>query len=174
MKYIASVSFGKDSLAMLLLLLEKNYPLYEVIFYDTGMEFQAIYNIRDKVVKILLENNIKYTELKPKMSFEYTMLEKNVKHRNGTYSKGYSWCGGRCRWGTNEKNKTISKYLKEKYGNDYREYIGIAYDELHRVKNDEHKIYPLLELKMEEQDCLNYCYSKGYLWEENSILLVLC
>ena len=59
MKYIASVSFGKDSLAMLLLLLEKNYPLYEVIFYDTGMEFQAIYNIRDKVVKILLENNIK-------------------------------------------------------------------------------------------------------------------
>lgn len=47
-KYIASVSFGKDSLAMLLLILEKNKPLDEVIFYDTGMEFQAIYNIRDK------------------------------------------------------------------------------------------------------------------------------
>ena len=66
MKYIASVSFGKDSLAMLLRLIEENKPLDEVVFYDTGMEFKCIYNIRDKVVPMLLENNIKYTELKPK------------------------------------------------------------------------------------------------------------
>lgn len=39
MKYVASVSFGKDSLAMLLVLIEENWPLDEVIFYDTGMEF---------------------------------------------------------------------------------------------------------------------------------------
>ena len=37
MKYIASVSFGKDSLAMLLILLEENKPLDEVVFYDTGL-----------------------------------------------------------------------------------------------------------------------------------------
>ena len=43
MWYIASVSFGKDSLAMLLKLLELKYPLNEVIFYDTGMEFDCIY-----------------------------------------------------------------------------------------------------------------------------------
>lgn len=35
MNYIASISFGKDSLAMLLLLLEKKYPINEIIFYDT-------------------------------------------------------------------------------------------------------------------------------------------
>lgn len=35
MNYIASISFGKDSLAMLLILLEENYQLDEVIFYDT-------------------------------------------------------------------------------------------------------------------------------------------
>lgn len=29
MKYVASVSWGKDSLAMLLMLIEKNYPLAE-------------------------------------------------------------------------------------------------------------------------------------------------
>lgn len=39
MKHIASVSFGKDSLAMLLLMLEKEYPLDEVIYYNTGVEF---------------------------------------------------------------------------------------------------------------------------------------
>ena len=53
MKHIASVSFGKDSLAMLLRLIEENKPLDEVVFYDTGMEFQAIYNIRDKVKTLL-------------------------------------------------------------------------------------------------------------------------
>ena len=94
MKYVASVSFGKDSLAMLLRLIEENKPLDEVVFYDTGMEFKCIYNIRDKVVPMLLENNIKYTELKPKEPFEYTMFDKPVKKRNGTISKGYSWCGG--------------------------------------------------------------------------------
>ncbi len=65
MKYIASVSFGKDSLAMLLLLLERHEPLDEVIFYDTGMEFEAIYTIRNHIKNLLVRNHIKYTELKP-------------------------------------------------------------------------------------------------------------
>ena len=168
-KYIASVSFGKDSLAMLLLILEKNKPLDEVIFYDTGMEFQAIYNIRDTVVRLLKEKGIKYTELKPKFPFEYVMFEKPVRHRNGTISKGYSWCGGRCRWGTTEKNTIIKKYLKENYNDDYKEYVGIAYDEPNRIKDDNKKIYLLYDLKFTEKDCLRYCYSKGYSWEEDGI-----
>lgn len=49
MRHIASVSFGKDSLAMVLMLIEKKMPLDEVVFYDTGMEFQAIYNVLDRV-----------------------------------------------------------------------------------------------------------------------------
>ena len=32
MKYVASVSFGKDSLAMILRLIEENKPLDEVVF----------------------------------------------------------------------------------------------------------------------------------------------
>lgn len=169
MKYIASCSFGKDSLAMLLLLLNRKEPLDEVIFYDTGMEFKAIYKIRDKVVKLLEKNGIKYTELKPKLPFKYVMFEKPVKHRNGTYSKGYSWCGGRCRWGTSEKNRIISKYLKDNYGNHYIEYVGIAYDEQNRVKNDIHKKYPLIDYNFTEKDCLNFCYKKGYHWYEDGI-----
>ena len=40
---------------MVLMLIEKGYPLDEVIFYDTGMEFQAIYDIRDKMLPLLAE-----------------------------------------------------------------------------------------------------------------------
>lgn len=123
MKYIASVSFGKDSLAMLLMLIEKHYQLDEVVFYDTEMEFKAIYDIRDKVKEKLKEKNIKYTELKPSEPFLHKMLKKEVHKRDGSIQKGYGICGGICRWGTTEKNITITRYLKEQYKQDYREYI---------------------------------------------------
>ena len=55
-KYVASCSFGKDSSAMVLILLEKKYPLDEVIFYDTGMEFQAIYNNQKNYLKFFLRS----------------------------------------------------------------------------------------------------------------------
>lgn len=173
MKYIASVSFGKDSLAMLLILIEKKYKLDEVIFYDTGMEFKAIYTIRDKVKKILEKENIKYTELKPKQPFLYKMLEKKVNKRDGTIQYGYGLCGGRCRWGTTEKKTTIEKYLKQQYGKDYKEYIGIASDEKARIQKarDEHKLLPLVEWEMTEKDCLEYCYEKGFYWKENEVKL---
>lgn len=173
MKYVASVSFGKDSLAMLLMLIDKQYKLDEVIFYDTGMEFQAIYDIRDKA-KIEIEvRGIKYTELKPKQEFMYQMIEKEVHKRDGTIQQGYGLCGGKCRWGTTEKNVVISKYLKEQYGQDYREYIGIASDETRRIEKErnKHKLLPLVDWNMTEADCLKICYSRGYFWEENNIRL---
>lgn len=65
MKHIASVSFGKDSLYMLLRLIETGASLDEVVFYDTGMEFQAIYDTRDAVLPLLAKHSIAYKELTP-------------------------------------------------------------------------------------------------------------
>ena len=98
MKYIASVSFGKDSLAMLLRLIEEKWPLDIVVFYDTGMEFESIYQIRDKVRLILAERRIEYIELKPQMPFLYSMLKKEVTSKQKGTHYGYGWCGGLCRW----------------------------------------------------------------------------
>lgn len=56
MKYIANISLGKDSLAMILLLMEKRYPIDEVIFYDTEMEFQAIYKNCQRLSNVLSDN----------------------------------------------------------------------------------------------------------------------
>lgn len=173
MKYIASVSFGKDSLAMLLKLFEYKYPVDEVVFYDTEMEFEAIYKTREIIKKLLKEKNIKYTELKPKIPFLEKMLNKEVKKRNGTIQYGYGLCGGRCRWGTTDKYATIEKYLKSQYGNKYREYIGIAADETKRIEKErnEHKLLPLVDWKMTEKDCLEFCYNNNFFWEENGVRL---
>ena len=159
---IASVSFGKDSLAMLLKLLELKYSIDEVVFVDTGMEFQAIYNIENKIKKLLEEKGIKYTRLQLDKSFEYYMFEHKVK----SGKIGYSWCGGRCRWGTTKKLQVLNRYCK-----DAIQLVGIALDEPHRLKKELNKIYPLVDLKMTEKDCLEYCYSKGFYWEENGVKL---
>lgn len=149
---------------MLLLLLEKGWPLDEVVFYDTGMEFRAIYDTRDRVLPILAQKGIAYTELKPDYGFEWKMFEKPVNGRNG-FHLGYSWCGGRCRWGTTDKIATV-----ERYSQGSCEYVGIAADEKPRLEKGRKglKVFPLAEVGMTESDCLRFCYDRGFFWEERT------
>lgn len=169
-KYIASVSNGKDSVAMLFMLIEKQYPLDEVVFYNTGLEFDALYKTRDKLKPYLKTLGIKYTELHPDKSFLYLMLEKPVRKRgtNIIHKYGYSWCGGMCRWGTSEKLNALKKYI----GNNY-DYVGLAADETHRFNKEwrPNRILPLVEWGVTEADALQYCYQRGFDWKENGIPL---
>ena len=71
---IASVSWGKDSLAMLLMLIERGEELDEVVFYDTGLEFDVIYDVRDQTLPLLDERGIKYTELRPRNPMWWDMF----------------------------------------------------------------------------------------------------
>ena len=161
-KYIASVSFGKDSLAMLLLILEKNLPLDEVVFYDTGMEFKAIYKIRDQIVPILKERGIAFTELRPNNPFLYDMLERPITSKRKGDHNGYGWCGGVCRWGTAHKTAALDRYTK-----GCHVYVGIASDEPERHKRlPEWKSSPLVDAGMAEDECLEYCRAQGYSWME--------
>ncbi len=59
---------------MVLYMLEHNVPLDEVMFYDTGMEFEAIYRIRGKLLPILAARGVRYTELTPPVPFLYDIL----------------------------------------------------------------------------------------------------
>ena len=164
MRYIANVSFGKDSLAMVLMLIEKGCPLDEVVFYDTGKEFQAIYRLRDKVKQLLESKGIRFTQLEPDKSFDYRIFE----HKTKSGKTGYGWCGGRCRWGTTYKVAALDRHGKGAYV-----YIGIAADEHNRLQKDYGgaKSFPLVEWNMTERDCLDYCYSQGFDWNENGVEL---
>ena len=173
MKYIASVSFGKDSLAMLLRLIEEKMPLDTVVFYNTGMEFESIYHIRDKMKPILKTNGIEYVELHPEEPFLFAMFEKKIKYRKQPgYHYGYQWCGGPCRWGTHEKLVAIKRY-KKSLEDDVTDYVGIAFDESRRFEKAkvEGKTLPLVQWKMKEQDCLQFCHTRGWSWVEDGIEL---
>ena len=148
---------------MLFMLIEKGYQLDEVVFYDTGMEFRAIYNTRNAVLPILKKHGIKYTELHPEQPFLWTMFERPVKKRgtNIIHKKGYSWCGGTCRWGTSEKLRALKDHTK-----DGIDYVGIAADETHRFEkeNRPNRVLPLRDWGITEADALQYCYTKGFVW----------
>lgn len=170
-KYVASVSFGKDSLSMLLLILEKGLPLHEVVFYDTGMEFQAIYSIRDRILPILEEHGVKYTELHPPRPFLFDMLEKPVNSKKNGLHYGYSWCGGCARWGTATKTAALDSHAR-KAGKNVVQYVGIAADEPKRLRRlEENKVAPLADWGITEADALRLCYEGGYFWEENGFRL---
>ena len=168
MAFYASVSFGKDSLAMLLLLLEKKMPLDEVIFYNSGMEFQAIYDIRDQIKPVLEQRGVRFTEVRPDASFFFNMLERPVDSKKNGFHLGYGWCGGPCRWGTKLKTRSLDKLALDAEAH----YVGIAADEEKRLRKlAPPKFSPLAEAGMTEADCLAFCYDRGFFWEENGVRL---
>lgn len=59
---------------MLWMLIDSGTPVDEVIFFDTGMEFDAIYRERDRMLPVLAEHGIRYTELRPKNPMWWNML----------------------------------------------------------------------------------------------------
>lgn len=164
--YIASVSCGKDSLAMVQRLVNDGRQLDEVVFYDTGMEFRAIYNNWHKLCVWCDERGIKHTILRPEYDFEWQMFERKVKNRDGSgYHYGYDWCGGTCRWGTTDKNRALDNHA-ETLGAYV--YVGIAADETQRLEKEKkpYKLHPLADWGMAEADCLQYCYAHGWDWLE--------
>ena len=155
---------------MLFMLLEKKYPLDEVVFFNNSMEFQALYDTRDLIVPFLHDKGIEFTELYPEYPFTYSMLEKPVRKKgtNLIHKYGYSWCGGTCRWGTSEKIRILKKYMQGGW-----DYVGIAADETLRFEKEKrpNRILPLVEWGISEKDALQYCYSLGIDWKENDVLL---
>ena len=168
--HIASVSWGKDSVDMLFEILHLGWPLHEVAFYDTGMEFAGLYAVRDKLLPMLNENNIKYTELRPNADFEWLMFEKPVNVGRENFHYGYSWCGGRCRWGTTEKLMAMDRYAESL---NAIVYIGIAVDEVERTQKERkgYKILPLDILGITEAEALERCYEHGIDWMHNGVKL---
>lgn len=164
MKHIVSFSGGKDSTAMLLRMLEEKMPIDEIIYCDTGKDFPEMYKHIKQVDEYIYTNYaMQITTLKAEKSFDYYMFDHVKTRGKNKGKKGYGWATMRARWCTTLlKNNVIDNYLKDYKDEGYIEYVGIAYDETKRMKD---KKYPLVEWKMTEKDCLQYCYDRGFDWD---------
>lgn len=166
--HVVSFSGGKDSTAMLLRMIEENYPIDIILYCDTGLEFPEMDEHIDKVEKYI---GRKITRLKSSKDFmfyatEQTRIIKSEKtpgYSPGDIAKGYGYPTVKARWCTKHlKTEVIDRYLKDlKKDYDLVQYIGIASDETHRERDLN---YPLIKWGMTEKDCLDYCYARGFDW----------
>ena len=170
--HAVSFSGGKDSTAMLLLMIERGMPIDMVLTADTGMEFPEMYEHLAKLDEYLYrERGIHLTILRHPKGFEYLMFEEKKQKRSSIENRqrlgvpiyGNGWPGVKVRWCTGQlKTHLINKEVNRLKG-DYHavHYVGIAADEPERIKNEQ---YPLVDWGITEAEALKICYARGYSW----------
>ena len=168
-----SLSGGKDSSALLLLMIEKEMPIDCVLYADTTMEFPEMEAHIAKLDEHLYrERGIHITTLRHPHGFEWLMFDvpqqqkRAIERRiaNGQPLNGYGWPGIKSRWCTGQLkthllDKAVDQLKKER---NALHHIGIAADEAHRCKDDPQNRYPLVEWKITEAQALQICYSRGF------------
>lgn len=170
MKYIASCSFGKDSLAMLIKIKELGLPLDEVIYcdirYDNNIsgEMPLMAEFIPKAEKILKDKfgiDVKHITYKRTFKEQFYTIKKRGKHIGDNYGFPYvigAWCNSRL------KIEPIRNYLKS-FDEPIIQYVGIAFDEpkrYERLNHDTH-IAPLYDLKITEREAMEICRQNGLL-----------
>jgi 3'-phosphoadenosine 5'-phosphosulfate sulfotransferase (PAPS reductase)/FAD synthetase len=150
MKSIVSFSGGKDSTAMLLIMLEKSIKIDEIVFADTLLEFPEMYEYIDKIERHI-GRSIK--KIKPRKTFFDWFYGEFTKGNRVGEMCGFPKLNSHCYWSREVKDYALKRYC---YGNII--HMGIAFDEAHRAKEHPKFIanYPLLEWGMTEKDCLDY------------------
>jgi len=144
---IASFSGGKDSLAMLILIKEKQLPLDDVIYWNGGWDFPFVKKIIKQAESYL---NIKITTINSDLYGGF---------------KRYGFPRPNIRWCTGLKKGDIRHYAVQKFGRaNYKFYVGIASDEIKRVKRDgnQNSILPLVKYGITEKRALEMCYERGF------------
>lgn len=163
MKYVASLSFGKDSMAMLIKIKELGLPLDEVIYVDimfdddTSGETPEMASFISKAEKILKEKfDIEVTHLRG-VTFkeQFYKIKQRGKHIGHNYGFPYTigaWCNDRL------KMQPIKEYMR-KQTDEIIQYVGIAYDEPERYERLNHETYiaPLYDLKITEKEAMEIC-----------------
>ena len=144
--HAVSLSGGKDSTAMLLLMIEQDMPIDVVLTADTGMEFPEMYEHLQKLDDLLCR-------------------ERGIENRQrlGVSLYGNGWPGPRVRWCTGQLKthlirKEVNRLKKER---NAMHYVGIAADEPNRIKGEQ---YPLVDQGITEAEALRICYDRGFDW----------
>lgn len=166
--YIASCSFGKDSIATLLIALEHNEPINEVVFSEVMFsetisgEIPEHINFIDKIAIPYFEaKGLKITKLRAKKNYIDCFMHLN-KNRNKL--QGFP-LAKKCKIKSELKIAPIKSYIsKLKKIYNVIEYIGITADEPLRFSTlNVNKISLLKKYEITQKESRNICEIKGLL-----------
>ena len=164
MQYIANVSYGKDSLAMLEIIKQHNMPLDRIVHVEIMatstipadlppmMEFK---NKADKIIKNRYGIDVEH--IHSNRTYEECFYTKRTNKARKKEKVGKIW-GFPLLFGSWCNSELKVKELKKIAKKDVIQYIGIASDEPNRFHNlTERKISPLVLHGITENECMEIC-----------------
>lgn len=163
-KYVAACSGGKDSVATILISLEKKEPLDEVTWVEVMLDKETSGEVpehRDFVYKSLkpfCENNgILFTVLHSSKTYDDVFHQTFKRGKNTGKKYGFARARG-CFVNRECKMQAFREY-KKKQGSNVVFYIGIATDEPKRLQrlNNEQEISLLAKYGLTEKDAVELC-----------------
>ena len=180
MKHVASCSFGKDSLATILLALMHSEPLDEVVYcevmFDDAISGEVPEHrdfIYGRAIPFLERNGIKVVVLRSEMTYIRSFYRVLQKGQSAGKLNSWPLCG-KCCIQRDCKLPPIRAYMRS-LGSGVVQYIGIAYDEQERLTRLEaEKTISLLEkYQKTERDAADICkraglYSPAYAFSDRN------
>src|SRR2546428_1421345 len=153
-KYILSYGGGVNTTALMLLLVRRKMPLDEAVFADTGAELPETYRNIRLARRYLAKRDI---PLKVVKSNNGTLFDTCKKRR---VIPSQLW-----RWSTRDYKITPIRAYYRSLNSHIYEYLGIAYDEVERMKASSDpnvtSYFPLIDEKMTREDCIRMIRSEG-------------
>lgn len=169
-KYISSCSFGKDSIATILLALQHEEPLDEVVYCEVMFDSETsgeipehrdfIYNV---AIPFIEREGIPVVVVRPEKTMkDFFYQERGVKSKYCGKMLGFPMVG-RCELNGSAKIKAIRRYWKKQPQGSMR-YIGIAADEPRRLERMKPNSISLLQAyNVTEKEAFEICKKRGLL-----------
>ena len=149
---VLSFSGGKDSTALLHLMLERGIRVDKILYYESDWDFPQ------------MADHLRLVEQKTGLQI---VKVRYYRHAEELLSL-WGWPGYKGSWCVADKHRTLLKYIRY-LPEEKTEFIGFAAGEEKRTKTKwmQRKWpvrFPLIEEGMTEKDCLQRCHDLGYHW----------
>ena len=154
--HILSFGAGVNTVALMVMLVREEALLDGVVFADTGGETPDTYESVEVARAYLDEHQIPFTIVKARRG--ETDLYGTALKRRVIPSVQWRWCT------RDFKVNPIHQYYRS-LGGHVNQYVGIAYDEIHRMKHSRTdyvtNLYPLIDSRLTRQGCIDLITEAG-------------
>jgi 3'-phosphoadenosine 5'-phosphosulfate sulfotransferase (PAPS reductase)/FAD synthetase len=153
-RHILSFGCGVNTVALMIHLINEEMPFDEAVFADTGGELPETYDYLTIATDYLGRHGKKLTTVRSKSG---TLFDTCVRRK---VVPSQLW-----RWSTRDYKITPIHAYYRSLGCHINEYMGIAYDEITRMKRSSEPyittLFPLVDAKMTREDCVRTIRAEG-------------